>query len=412
MTAKVPRRLGSWIESFLEYTEILPSPPLLRRWAAISFVAAALERKVWVRTMGSDLYPNLYTFLVGPPGVGKGVAIAAGERIIREVPDLKVGPTDMTAAALIDALNESHRHVILLHEPNPFVEFNSMMVISRELGVLIPAWDGALMNNLTDIYDGCTIEQKRRGKDLMIKIDRPQLNLLGACTPSYLNETMPQGAWDQGFISRSIMVYSGDRRALDPFAEEAQTALQTILRDDLLHDLKTIASAYGRLGFAQDAATAIKAWVAGNCKPEPDHMRLQSYNARRLSHLLKLCQVAALSRHCDMVISLDDYSEAFNWLMEAEAYMPDIFKAMVAGGDSVAMEEAWNYVWTVFAKEHRPVAEHRVIHFLRERVPAHSVMNVLEIMVKSRMFQIEVVDNKFQGYRPASRTQRLEGTGE
>ena len=77
----VPRRLGSWIESFLEYTEILPSPPLLRRWAAISYVAAALERKVWVRTMGSDLYPNLYTFLVGPPGVGKGVAIAAGERL-------------------------------------------------------------------------------------------------------------------------------------------------------------------------------------------------------------------------------------------------------------------------------------------------------------------------------------------
>jgi Protein of unknown function (DUF3987) len=403
------RKLGSWIESFLEYTEILPSPVLLRRWAAISFVAAAMERKVWVRTMGSDLYPNLYTFLVGPPGVGKGVAIAAGERIIREVPDLKIGPTDMTAAALIDALNEASRQIVLLHNPEPFVQFNSMMVISRELGVLIPAWEGTLMNNLTDIYDGYPVEQKRRGKDLLIRIVNPQINLLGACTPSYLNETMPQGAWDQGFISRSLLIYSGDRIARDPFAEEDQGGFHANLHDDLLHDLKSISSEYGRIAFAADAASAIKAWVAGNCKPEPDHMRLQSYNARRLSHLLKLCMIASLSKRNDRLITLDDYAEAFNWLMEAEVHMPEIFKAMITGGDSVAMEEAWNYVWKVYSKELKPVAEHRVVHFLRERVPAHAVMRVLEVMVKSRMFEIAILDNKFQGYKPTTRMQRISG---
>ena len=82
------RKLGSWIEAFLEYTEILPSPPLLRKWAAISYVAAAMERKMWVRTMGADLYPNLYTFLVGPPGVGKGVALHAGEHL-KDLPPIQ-----------------------------------------------------------------------------------------------------------------------------------------------------------------------------------------------------------------------------------------------------------------------------------------------------------------------------------
>ena len=51
-----------------------------------------------------------------------------------------------------------------------------------------------------------------------------------------------------------------------------------------------------------------------------------------------------------------------------------------------------------------------MVHFLRERVPAHSVMRVLEVMVKSRMFEIVITDNQFQGYRPTSRTQRLDGT--
>ena len=409
MTAGGERRLGSWIDSFLEYTEILPSPPLMRKWAAISFVAAAMERKIWVRSMGSDLYPNLYTFLVGPPGVGKGVAINAGERIIREVPDLQIGPTDMTAASLIDALQEAVRRHILPGGPIPFSEFNSLTILSRELGVLVPSWETTLMNNLTDIYDGFTIEQKRRGKDIKIKIKNPQINILGACTPSYLQSVMPPGAWDQGFISRSILVYSGDKIVPDPFAEETLSAFSVRMQTDLLHDLKCIAAEFGRLSFTTPAATAIKAWITGGCRPVPDHVKLQSYNARRISHLLKLCMVASLSHRGDKIITIEDYSEALNWLIEAERYMPEIFKAMTTGGDSSAMEEAWNYVWMIYSKEKKPIAEHRIVHFLRERVPAHSVMRVLEIMVKSRMFEVSITDNTFQGYKPTTRRVRLEG---
>ena len=176
---------------------------------AISFIAAAVERKVWVRTMGSTLYPNLFTILVGPPGIGKGVAIHPAERILREIPDIHVGPSDLTSASLIDALNDAVRRHIQLNAGQPYIEFNSLTVISRELGVLIPAWDTSLMNNLTDIYDGFTVDQRRRGKDLHVKIKDPQINLLGACTPSYLNEVLPPGAWIKGFFlgqSLSIQV--------------------------------------------------------------------------------------------------------------------------------------------------------------------------------------------------------------
>src|SRR5262245_64254972 len=122
----------------------------------------------------------------------------------------------MTGASLIDALNESVRRLVLIGDP-PYVEFNSLTIISRELGVLIPSWEPTLLNNLTDIYDGQMVDQKRRGRDLRVKILCPQINLLGATTPSYLNQVMPPGAWDQGFISRTILVYSGDRTYRDPF---------------------------------------------------------------------------------------------------------------------------------------------------------------------------------------------------
>lgn len=403
-----PRRLGNWIESYLEYTEILPSPPLFRKWAAISTVASAMERRLWVRTMGSNLYPTLFMLLVGPPGIGKGQAIHPGEALLREVPGLHVGPSDMTTASLIDALNEAVRRILLLGDP-PYIEYNSLTVISRELGVLIPAWETSLMNNLTDIYDGFTVDQKRRGKDLRIKIISPQINLLGACTPSYLNEVLPAGAWDQGFISRTLLIYSGDRVSRDPFAEDERAALVDRLRNDLLHDLKTIALDFGQLRFTTAAAQAIKAWIAAGCPPEPNHPKLQFYNARRIAHCLKLCMVSSISRGGDKVIGVEHYQEALNWLTEAESYMPDIFKSMVSGGDSAAMDETWNYVWTLFSKEKRPIAEHRIVHFLRERVPAHSVMRCLEVMVKSRMFEIILSEKGFQGYKPTTREIRLSG---
>lgn len=265
------------------------------------------------------------------------------------------------------------------------------------------------MNNLTDIYDGFTLEQKRRGKDLKIKIPSPQINLLGACTPSYLNEVMPKGAWDQGFISRTIIIYSGDRIRKDPFIDDSTAALTGRLHSDLLHDLKTIASETGQMSFTTPAAEAIKAWVHAGGPPEPTHLRLQYYNSRRMAHLLKLCMISSISHSNDKVIGLEHYREALNWLVEAETYMPDVFKSMTGGGDSSAMEEAWEYMWTIYSKENKPIAEHRIIHFLRERVPAHSVMRVLEIMVKGRMIEVSIQGGGFQGYKPTSRQVRLEG---
>ena len=403
------RRLGSWVETYQEYTEILPSPPLFRKWVAIFFLAAAMERKIWVRTMGSSLYPGLFVILVGPPGIGKGQAIHPAEALLRETPDMKIGPSDMTAASMIDSLNESVRRVILLNATEPFVEFNSLTIVSRELGVLIPSWDTAFMNNLTDIYDGYVVEQKRRGKDLRIKILHPQINLLGACTPSYLNEVLPPGAWDQGFLSRTLLVYSGDRITRDPFGEDTQSGLTARLHSDLLHDLKTIALEYGQMSFTTPAAQAIKAWIKAGCPPEPAHQKLQFYNSRRVAHLLKLCMISSISRSGDKIIGIEHYSEALNWLIEAEAYMPDIFKSMVGGGDSAAMEECWNYTWKLFSSEQKPIAEHRLVHFLRERVPAHAVMRVLEIMIKGRMVELVISDKGFQGYKPTSKEQRMTG---
>jgi hypothetical protein len=68
------------------------------------------------------------------------------------------------------------------------------------------------------------------------------------------------------------------------------------------------------------------------------------------------------------------------------------------------MEETFSYAWALYAKENKPIEEHRIVHFLRDRVPAHSVMTVLGVMVKANMFEISIGSGGFQGYKPRPRS--------
>jgi hypothetical protein len=90
--------------------------------------------------------------------------------------------------------------------------------------------------------------------------------------------------------------------------------------------------------------------------------------------------VASASRGGDLRITLGDFELARNWLLGAEATMPDIFTAGVTGGDSVAIEEAYYFVLSKHAKTKVGVPEHELVHFVRERVPSHSVMKVIDVM--------------------------------
>jgi hypothetical protein len=119
--------------------------------------------------------------------------------------------------------------------------------------------------------------------------------------------------------------------------------------------------------------------------------------------------ISCASRSSEKIIGIEHYNEAFSWLIEAETYMPDIFKSMISGGDSNAMEEAWNYAHVLYSKEKKPIVEHRIVHFLRDRVPAHSVMRVLDIMVRAHMFEIVLMDKGFAGYKPTSKEARQNG---
>lgn len=362
-----------------------------------------MERRVWAWTKGSALYPNLYVVLVGPPGVGKSAILSPVERLLRVVPDLHVSPSSVTAASLVDTLADARRKIVRPNDIPNFVEYHYLATIASEMGVFLPIYEPQFMNTLTKLYDGENYEERRRGNKLHIKLETPQISLIGGTTPSYLNAFLPEGAWDQGFTSRTIFVFQGEKVHTDIFDEPTKHDDYEKLYIDLIHDLKAVANLFGKVDWTAEAKFALVAWDRAGSPPTPDHQKLLHYNSRRTAHIIKLCIIASIARSSDLQITIEDYQTALDWLLEVENLMPDIF--MSFGGisaDAKAIDECHYFMIRLYSRDQLPVLEHKIVAFLRDRVPAYAIRTIIDIMLKSNLIAQDIKGGVV-GYKPLPR---------
>lgn len=400
--------MGSWIESFLEFTKDRPSPKIFRKWTALSGIAAAAEQRVFMAMNGQSLYPNMYALLVGGPGVGKTIAIVDLMRIIRSANEalpndrkMFLAPNDVSKASLIDAIGEAKRRIADLTGIHDFLEYNSLYIMASEFTAFLTEYAGDFVTFLTRSWDVEYFEEHKRTGGRKLIIPRPMLNMLGGTTPSALGSLLPEGAWDQGFAARTLMIYSGEELITDPFAELADPTTQPLYAD-LVSDFSKMMYTQGQFRFAPEALEAFRKWHLGGRKPVPTHPKLMHYNPRRSVHLAKLCMIFSLARSGELLITTDDLGNALDSMMEIEHYMPEIFKTMsMKGGDAATMKEAQFFIARQFMRENKPVAKHRLVQFINERAGNPYVLRIIENMVAGRMIQ-EVFVNNLPYYVPAS----------
>ena len=373
----------SWIDDFVTHTSPINSPLIFRKWAGVGAISMAAERKVWTQSFGKSLYPNLYIIFVGAPGVGKTEASAEVQSLLTVLEGHHFSPSSVTSASIIDALREATSKFNLPSKKASFTTYHCLNIISNELGVLLPAYDESFMSKLQDLYDGKTYSERRRSSNLNFEIENPILGIMAACTPGYLMASIPEGAWDQGFLARCLMVFSSESDPRDPFEE---FAIDPKLEASLKRRIIAIGKRSGHLPYSPAAKTMISNWYKQGWPPVPTHPKLRHYLARRGANMLKLSAIMCLADEGEYEIQASHVELALDYLLEAEVFMPDIFKSMKLGGETRSIDEAWHFIYNIYMKEgKRPVAEHRVYEFLRERVPLHNIVRAVETMERSKL---------------------------
>lgn len=398
------RSLGSWVDGYLEYTDGVSSPSIFRKWAAIVTVGASLERRAWAVTARGYTFPNLFVILAGRPGIGKSEAINRARSLVAASaqegvyqPACNLAPVDVTKSALYDYLASSKvkRMGPAPEEMALGIEgdhhYHSAFLAVSELQDLVRDHDTALLGALHSLYDCLPMitEERRYRADNPIKIPRGQVSLLGGTTPAYIGRTFPAAAWDEGFMARTIIIYSADLIEPDLFGGDGiSDGLDTDLAAQLVGDLRLIGRLNGRFEFTDDAKATIVAWQKSGQMPKPTHPKLEHYCTRRMRHVIKLAMVASASRSDDMTIHVEDFQEALGWMHEAESQMPKIFLEIVGKSDSQVLNELYHFtkgLWEFPTTKGQSIRRGQIVNFLRNKVPAMQIDKIIDIAVEAEL---------------------------
>ena len=374
-----------FVDQFVKFTEERPSPEIFRKWAAITTLSGALEKRVWTMTKAGPQFANLYVMLVAPPGVGKSQAINPAEQLLKATKKYHIAPNSVTAASFIDALVKAHRTVLL--PDNKILQYHHIFVFAAELGVFLNTHDLNFLSIINELFDhkDSYREERRHSLKEPIEIPKPMTTLLVGSQPGFLATLLPDAAWTMGWTSRMLMVYSSTAPDVPLFGEYKN---QDKVMSSLVKKLDDVADYYGEMKWDQSAIAEMERWRKDKWGPVPDHPKLANYLPRRGTiFTVKLAMIAAMSRGETLAIRLQDVERARGWLLEIEALMPCIFRDMIMRSDDQVIEEVFQYSFEIYLKHRTPLASAQILRFLAQRTPAEKAERILSLMEKSGIFE-------------------------
>lgn len=340
------RLLDDWLTTFLDYTDHMEAPKLLRSWAGISSLASALRRKVWIDQDQFIWTPGLYIIFVGPPGViTKSTTTDMSTNLLREVPGIKFGPNNITWQALASAFaaaSESFDYPVGSGDQNPM---SAITLVARELGSLLNPKDGDLVNLFIELYDGAKSYQKVTKMSGDDSIECPWINMMGATTPSWIAENVPQSALGGGLISRVIFLYGDEKEKMVPYPKRLirNKVAHDKVREALIHDLEHISmNLVGPYELTEEAYVWGDKWYKDLWTGAKDHYnddKLMGYIARKQTHLHKVAMVLAASYKDELTITADDLQVAEKMLGSVEKSLDKVFAQIGKGVESQQAEK-------------------------------------------------------------------------
>lgn len=338
------------LREYLLYVDNSESPREYHVWSFLSLASATLRRRCWVSlgAVGSVL-PNQYVILVGPPAARKNSAINFTERF-HWISGIKLGPGDTAGQrhGLMVSFQGTYRSpnpkrldgivkvpktleelaamsAESIHEQLPKTDRASdLYLVSKELSRLITNQDSGMINFLTDVWDGESIDYQTKHGRILIR--KPSLNLLGATTPTSLAGSLPRGASDHGILSRIIFVYGSDSYRSLP-RPSPLTAKEVEIQTRIEDRLKRITEYQGGFTDNHEAGELYDSLYV--YRPKILDSRFNGYGGRRGTHLKKLSlALAALRNDSSQEIIGTDVALAHEILVKTEESMAQALLAL------------------------------------------------------------------------------------
>jgi len=270
----------------------------------------------------------MYVVLVAPSGMArKGTAMGSGATFLRDI-GINMASEAITREALIRELFDSTQYI--QEKDGTVTTHASLTIYSQELTVFLGYNNLQLISDITDWYD-CrekwTYRTKHQGTDDVIGVF---VNLIGATTPSLIQNALPIDAVGGGLASRVIFVY--EEEAEKPIAAPFPTTNTISLRKNLQLDLEEIYTTTGMYLVSDDFMSFWVPWYENQFyHPRFSDPNFAGYNSRRANHVLKLSMILSASENSwskdgsKPLITIPIMERAIDLLERTEMKMPMTF---------------------------------------------------------------------------------------
>ena len=336
----------NWLDVYLQYTACSEAPEMYHTWVGLTIISAVLQRKVYKTRGHLTLFPNLYTFLVGPSGTRKSSAINIGEELLRGGVQLVTSSGAQTAQGIpspphiVDSFRTPELFINELASicPNFTPPKSPFLILADEAPTFFRRAKYAqdLIPLLIKLYDCKTSSPGTLGRGIE-NIEDPYGCGLWGVIPEVLVDLMPKEAAAGGFASRCIWVYSEDTKRCFPHPE-LEDGYDPNLFLDLVHDLTTISQLEGEIQLTNNAYKYYSGWykkVRGEIAQTVD-MRYMGYMNRKGDMVYKLAMLLAISESNRLRINEKHFLLARSLFESLEADLPKVYVG--AGGRAPTLD--------------------------------------------------------------------------
>lgn len=330
------RHFANWLKAYCSFTDASEAPLEFHFWTGVSTIAGALRRRVWKDELHFKWTPNFYIIFVGPAGVvTKSTTLNIGYKFLQQVKDIHFGPDSMSWHGLAKDFEKAVAYYSYKDKAgkDQRILMSPLTCSISELGTFLRPDDTGLISFLTDVWDGKDRPfQHTTAASAKFTIENAWLNIIGATTPTWLQNNFPASLISEGIGSRIIFIYADQKRHLTAYPSRVPRSVDySTMEKRLLEDLQQIAELIGPYELTDEAYTWGENWYKihnGTRSPAMASGRYGGYLARKQTHLHKLAMVLAAAQRDDLIITRDDLIEAEAILGTAEVSMIKVFESM------------------------------------------------------------------------------------
>lgn len=357
------------------------------RWTAIYTLATVIERKVELSFGAWKLIPNLYIFLVGPPGMRKTATMEDfSSHLIEQVPNIVRGPDFFTKEYLVDRIAKSPRAAVYL--------------MIGEFGDVFQKNGKELYDALITHYDA----KKRLTEGTFIRgtqvIEKPCLNMIAGTTPTWIGANMGASVIGGGLASRGIWVFENELRAPRLWTDDLEDIDKfALLENDLLEDLIHISQLEGSFDVPRgleynqrhpqlvaygdrDDRKKIEEWYVKLRSQKSDNNQISLYLARKHVQVLKLAMIHSIAQRDDLVLLWEDVQFGIQAVESTEPKLLRVFGGMGRNPHVEDTERIKDFVLE-YTAQNGPVPEAIILDKYKDAATPRLLEELLAGLVKT-----------------------------